>query len=144
MKESYELQELALYFKLTKHNFDCCLDAVFGLDHIDVLAIVWDQMSVDKIKSVMKKQGGNKQWKTLTLGIVDREINDVDILEICQYLPMLRECTWFGTGLAISTLTIEGAREWKRICPHLTFIQTGGFSEEVEELLIGLGVTCAF
>jgi hypothetical protein len=54
----------------------------------------------------------------------------------------LRGWTFFVTRRA--TLTVDGAREWKRICPNLEtfkFVGGGGLSKEVKEVLKELGVT---
>jgi hypothetical protein len=120
-------------------NLDASLDAIFVLDQITTLYLLWKRMSLDKIKSSLRKQRGKKRWERVVLGRVDQEVNDSDILEICSYLPSLQEWTVISPR---STLTVDGAKEWKRICPHLTSIDIGeGISEEVEEVLQGLGVT---
>jgi hypothetical protein len=80
---------------------------------------------------VLKNQRGTKIWQTLILGQIDQEMNDSDILEICSYLPSIRRWTVLSPRC---TITIDGAREWKRICPNLetvNFIGGGGLSEEV-------------
>jgi hypothetical protein len=67
-------------------------------------------------------------------------MNDADFLEIFSYLPSLREWIVDSSSFAI---TIDGAKEWKRICPNLQSfnIERGeGLSEEVKEVLKGLGV----
>jgi len=124
-------------------NLDSCrLDAIFGLDQITILSLFLNRMSLDKIKSALNKQGGMKRWEKLILAKIDQDMNEDDILGICSYLPSLRE--WAVTAPR-STLTIDGAREWKRICPDLESVYFGGgeegLSEEVEEVLQGLGVT---
>jgi hypothetical protein len=120
-------------------NLDSCLDAIFGLEQITALCLIWNRISLDKIKSLMK-QGGMKRWEIVFLGPVEQEVNDSDILEICSYLPSLREWTLFVTRRA--TLTVDGAREWKRICPNLEIVHFigGEFPEEVKVVLQGLGV----
>jgi hypothetical protein len=122
-------------------NLDASFDAIFGLDQITSLSLIWHRFSLDKIKSALKKQGGIKRWEIVFLGPVEQEVNDVDILEICSFLPLLREWTFFVTRRA--TLTVDGAREWKRICPNLETVRfaAGGLSEEVKEALKGFGVT---
>jgi hypothetical protein len=76
------------------------------------------------------------------LGRAERELNDEDILEICSYLPLLREWAVMCPG---TTLSIEGARVWKRINPDLESAHfvggQEGLSEEVKEVFRGLGVT---
>jgi hypothetical protein len=121
-------------------NLDSCLDIIFKLDQIASLCLIWNQMSLHKIKSSLKKQGGMKRWEKSILAQFDQEMNDTDILEICSYLPSLREWTVYSPG---STITIDIAREWKKICPDLAIVRFvgGGLSEEVNELLEGLGVT---
>jgi hypothetical protein len=98
-------------------------------------------MSLENIKSLLRKQGGKKLWEKVVLGRLDQEVRDADILEICSYLPSLR--TW-SLICPRFTLTIEGAREWKRICPNLETVDLpdeGGLSEEVKEVLQELGVS---
>jgi hypothetical protein len=142
-KASPELKELVLYFSpyLQTVNPDSCLDIIFGLDQITTLLLLWDRMSLDKIKSSLRKQRGKKRWERVALGRVHQEVNDADVLEICSYLPSLR--SWYLICQRF-TLTVDGAREWKRICPNLEtvkFVGGGGLSEEVKEVLKGLGVT---
>jgi hypothetical protein len=75
------------------------------------------------------------------LGDFDRGMNDADLLEICSYLPKLKK--WNVSG-PVFTLTIDEAREWKRICPQLEYVKIWseeGFSEEVKEVMNGLGIT---
>jgi hypothetical protein len=88
-------------------------------------------------------QGGMKRWENLLLSRVGQEMNDDDILEICSYLPSLIELT---VSSPRSTLTVDGAREWKRICPHLETVNFvgGGLSDEVKEVLKELGVTVKY
>jgi hypothetical protein len=121
-------------------NLDASLDAIFGLDQITNLYLNWNRMSLENIKSALRKQGGKKGCEFLGLVGVDQEINDSDIMEICSYLPSLNE--WFVFSPR-STLTIDGAREWKRICPNLEIVKFGreGLPEEVKKVLQGLGVT---
>jgi hypothetical protein len=122
-------------------NLDASLDAIFGLDQISNLYLCWNQISLSKIKSALKKQGGMKRCEKMLLAQIDQVINDSDILEICSYLPSLLEWTVFSPS---STLTIDGAKEWKIICPNLdtvNFIGGEGLPEEVKEVLRGLGVT---
>jgi hypothetical protein len=132
---------LSFDFLLQTANLDTSLDIICGLDQITTLYLLWNRMSLGKIKSALKKQGGMKQWEIVVLGRVDQEVNDSDILEICSYLPSLLEWTLFATRRA--TLTVEGVTEWKRICPNLKTVQFagGGLPEEVNEVLKGLGVT---
>jgi hypothetical protein len=121
-------------------NLDSCLDIFFKLDHITNLVLFWNQMSLEKVKSSLRKQGGKKRWEIVVLGRVDQELNDADILEICSYLPLL---IYWSVLSPRSIITIDGAREWKRICPNLEtvhFIGGGRLSEEVKEVLRGLGV----
>jgi hypothetical protein len=65
---------------------------------------------------------------------------DVDIFEICSYLPSLQEWTVISPR---STMTVDGAREWKRICPNLKTVHFIGreLSEVVKEVLQVLEVT---
>jgi hypothetical protein len=95
-------------------------------------------MSLENIKSLLRKQGGKKRWEALVLGCVDQETNDADILEICSYLPNLRQWSVLSPRTNIS---IDGAREWKRICLNLETVRGVGLSDEVKEVLQGLGVT---
>jgi hypothetical protein len=142
MKASPEMSELQLFFdfRLQTAILDACFDAIFKLDQITILSLVWNRMSLEKIKSTLRKQEVKKKWEFVDLGDLDKEINDADILEICSYLPSLIEWT---VSSPRSTLTIDGAREWKRICPNLeTVLFFGGeLPEEVKEMLRGLGVT---
>jgi hypothetical protein len=80
-----------------------------------------------------------KRCEKLLLAQIDQVMNDSDILEICSYLPLLREWAMFALS---TSLTIDGVREWKRICPNLetVYFVEGGLSEEVKEALQGLGV----
>jgi hypothetical protein len=85
-----------------------------------------------------------KRLTFVRLCVVDRAMNDADILEICALLPNLRVFRVHGSG---SSLTFDGATEWKRMCPDLScvsfdesFVTGGGVSEEVGEELRGLGV----
>jgi hypothetical protein len=101
---------------------------------------MWYRLSLYKIKSLLKKQRGKKLWEDVTLGQLDRDVGDSDILEICSYLPSVKE--WSVLSHSYS-LTIDGAREWKRICPNLETVNFGsrGLPEEVKEVLQELGVT---
>jgi hypothetical protein len=142
-KASSRLNILQLLFNtvLQTVNLDSTLDAIFGLDQITTLSLIWIPLSVDKIKSALNKRGRKKRCEVLLLGQVDQEINDADILEICSCLPNLRRWSVLSPR---TTITIDGAREWKRICPNLktvNFKRGGGLSEEVKEVLQGLGVT---
>jgi hypothetical protein len=141
-KASPELKIVSLCFNsiLQTVNLDSSLDAIFGQDQITTLILMWNQMSLDKIKSALKKQRGMKRLEKILLSQVDQEINDDDILEICSFLPALNDWT---VSSPRSTITIDGAREWKRICPNLETVQFSGgiLSDEVKEVLQGLGVT---
>jgi hypothetical protein len=98
-------------------------------------------MSLVKIESALLEQGGKKRWEMVDLGCLDRGMNDTDLLEICFYLPKLKEWTVLVPEF---NLTIDGAREWKRICPDLAKIYLGGneiLSDEVIEVMEGLGIT---
>jgi hypothetical protein len=134
--------KLGFYPILQTVNLYSCLDAFFALDQITNLVLFWKQISLEKVKSSLRKQGGKKRWETLVLARVDQDTNDADILEIYSYLPSLRHWSLFVTLRA--TLTIDGAREWKRICPDLESVNFGrvggGLSEEVKEVMRGLGV----
>jgi hypothetical protein len=135
------LKRLSLLFQRQEPvDLDSCLDVIVGLDHITYLSLYWNRISLDKIKTALRNQGGKKRWEFVSFGVFERELNDDDILEVCYYLPSLREWTLFGTRF---TITVEGAREWKRICPNLISIRglSGGLSEEVMEGFQGLGVT---
>jgi hypothetical protein len=133
-KASPDLYDLHLSFIHSRSlNLDSCLDAIFGLNQITSLSLSWYRMSLDMIKCSLRKQGDKKRWERLCLRQIDREMGDLDILEICYYLPSLL-CWMFDER---STLTIDGAREWKRICPNLDGVQFM-MSEEVKEVLNGL------
>jgi hypothetical protein len=119
-------------------NLDSCLDIIFGLSHITTLSLIWNRVSLENIKSLLRKQGGKKRWEALVLGRFDQEMNDADILEICSYLPNLRQWSVLSPRTNIS---IDGAREWKRICLNLQTVRGVGLSDEVKEVLQGLGVT---
>jgi hypothetical protein len=141
-KASPGLERLELTFNpfLQTAILDACLDAIFGLNQITTLYLIWNRMSLDKIKSALKKRKGMKRYDTVFLGYIDQEMNDADILEICSYLPSLNE--WIVICHR-STISIDGAREWKRICPNLETVKFAGrgLSEEVKEALKGLGVS---
>jgi hypothetical protein len=141
-KASPELKYLHLILNYMSGtvNLDSCLDAIFRLEKITTLSLIWNRLSLDKIKSSLREQGGKKRWETLVLGPVDQKVNDSDILEICFYLPSLIEWT---VASPRSTITVDGAREWKRICPDLEIVHFGsrGLPEEVKEVLQELGVT---
>jgi hypothetical protein len=88
-------------------------------------------------------QGGKKRLESLSFGDfdLDLEMNDADIMEICFFLPKLKE--WDVSGPRF-TLTIDGAREWKRICPLLETVELAGeerLTEEVKEEMKVLGFT---
>jgi hypothetical protein len=119
-------------------NLDSILDAIFGLEQISALGLACNQISLDMIESLLRKQGGKKLWEKVDLGRLDQEVGDSDILEVCSYLPNL--CRW---SVLSPRATIDGAKEWKRICPELETVQFagGGLSEEVKEVLQGRGVT---
>jgi hypothetical protein len=139
-KASPGMSDLILIFNNENVNLDSCFDSIFKLDQIITLFLVWEGISVDKIKSSLRKQGGKKRWETLVLGRVDQEMNDADILEICSYLTNLRRWSVVSPR---TTITIDGAREWKRICPNLQTViieRDEGLSEEVKKFLQGLGV----
>jgi hypothetical protein len=142
MKASPEISELQLYFnfRLQTSILDASFDAIFILDQITTLYLLWNRMSLDKIKYSLRKQRGKKRWERVALGNIDHAMNDDDILEICFYLPSLIEWT---VASPRSTITVDGARKWKRICPDLETVHFlgGGLPEEVEEVLQGLGVT---
>jgi hypothetical protein len=60
---------------------------------------------------------------------------------VCSFLPKLREWTVSGPRF---TLAINWAREWKRICPLLETVDFVGdeeLTDEVKEVLQGLGIT---
>jgi hypothetical protein len=139
-KASPGMSDLKLIFNNDDVNLDASFDSIFGLDQITNLYLWWKLMSLDEIKSALRKQEAKKKWEFVDLGDFDREINDADILEICSYLPSLRE---WAMSSPRATITIDGAREWKRICPNLEIVNffDGELSEEVEEVLRGLGVT---
>jgi hypothetical protein len=121
-------------------NLEASFDSIFGLDQITTLYLLWNRMSLDKIKFSLRTQGAKKKIEFVGLGKVDHAMNDADILEICFYLPSLIEWTVISPR---STITINGAREWKRICPNLKTVRfvVGGLTDEVKEVLRGLGVT---
>jgi hypothetical protein len=135
------MSDLQLIFNNEHLNLDSCLDSIFGLDQITSLLLLWNRMSLDKIKSVLRKQGGKKRWEIVCVGEVNQAINDSDILEICSYLPSLIEWSVFPPR---SSLTVDGAREWKRICPNLENVHFAGgevLSDQVKDVLQDLGVT---
>jgi hypothetical protein len=121
-------------------NLDAGLDAICGLDQITTLYLLWEGMSLDKIKSSLRKQGGKKRWEKVVIAQIDQVMNDSDILKICSYLPSLREWSVLSPR---SALTIDGARKWKRICPNLELVNFfgGELSVEVKDVLRGSGVT---
>jgi hypothetical protein len=133
------LLQLNFHPLLQTVNLNASLDDIFGLDQIINLNLSWNRMSLENIKSALRKQGGKKRWEIVSLGQVHQEMNDSDIIEISSYLPSLIDWTGFPPR---STLTIDGAREWKRICPRLETLRfTGGrLSGEVKKVLQGLGV----
>jgi hypothetical protein len=96
-------------------------------------------MSIEMIMSSLNKQGKKKKLQTFCLRGLDRAMNEAEILEICSYLPDLRDWSVDGSG---STLTVEGAREWKRICPKLEEVGVQRYvSDEVKEVLQVMGVS---
>jgi hypothetical protein len=134
------MSDLKLVFNNEHVNLDSCLDIIFGLDQITTLYLIWEGMSVDKIKFALKKQIVMNRCEYFGLGRVDQEMNDHNILEICSYLSNLYYWVVISPR---TTITIDGAREWKRICPNLqtVILERGeGLSEEVKEILLGLGV----
>jgi hypothetical protein len=72
--------QLAFNFLSETVNLDACLDSIFGLDQVTTLYLVWEGMSLFKIKSALKKQGGKKILELIGLGRIDQEMNDADIL----------------------------------------------------------------
>jgi hypothetical protein len=75
-------------------NLDYCLDFIFSLDQLAILSLNWNQISIEKIKSSLNKQGPKKRLKSFDLpglGSLGRAMNDVDIFEICLLLPELRK-----------------------------------------------------
>jgi hypothetical protein len=137
-KASPGLKHLQLSFSFRNESLqlESCLDAIFRLDQIITLSLNWVPFSVDSVKTALKKQGSKKRWESLSLSFVDPKMNGKDILEICSYLPLLRK--WEVR----STITINGATEWKRICPRLESVNCNGeLSKKVEKVLQGLGVT---
>jgi hypothetical protein len=123
---------------LRKVNLDSCLHSIFGLDQITTLCLSWCRMSIDGVKSALREQVTKNRLEILVLGGIDREMNDADFLEICAFLPNLKQ---WNLLCPRSNLTIAGAREWKRICPHLEVVGAGGgFADEVKEAMHGLGV----
>jgi hypothetical protein len=139
------LKELKLLLNPNaSRNLDACLDAIFSLDQLAFLSIRWNGMSVEKIKSSLNKHGGTKSLYFFGLFGLDRDMNEADILEICSFLPDLQ--IWEGK-VSGSDLTVDGAREWKRICPNFSTAYIdggddldGAVSAEVREELRGLGV----
>jgi hypothetical protein len=97
-------------------NFDDRLDSICALRHLEQLSLRWNRMSIEMIMSSLNKQGKKKKLQTFCLRGLDRAINEAEILEICSYLTDLRDWSVDGSG---STLTVDGVREWKRICPKL-------------------------
>jgi hypothetical protein len=98
-------------------------------------------MSITMIKSSLNQQGKKRRLKTLAMYGIERDISDddEDIVEICSYFPDLREWSVGGFG---PTLTVDGVREWKRICPLLEKVrfQEDMLSEEVKEEFGRIGV----
>jgi hypothetical protein len=121
---------LSIYSQSENVNFDSCLDLILGLHQLIYLYLDFDGLTFGKIRSSLKKQGVKKRWEVLMMTHADDEMNDTDILEICFHLPSLREWRVLTPRY---TLTVEGVREWTRICPLLKFIlvRAGGLSEEV-------------
>jgi hypothetical protein len=133
---------LSLFSQLDTVNLNSCLDAFIALGQITTLTLYWDRFSIDMIKTALKKQGGKKRWEMVDLSEFDREMNDADLLEICSYLPKLKD--WDVSGPRF-TLTIDGARGWTRIYPLLETVDFVGdeeltLTDEVKEVLQGLDV----
>jgi hypothetical protein len=101
-------------------NLDVILESIFKLDNLSNFSLRWNRISLDMIKSALHKQGGKKGLEVFSLDGIDRSLFDADILEICSYLPNW-QC-WDVVGMD-STLTIDGALEWKRICPLLDSVR---------------------
>jgi hypothetical protein len=118
-------------------NLDACLDTIFALDHLNTLYLHWNRISLETIKSALHKKGTLKRLEALWLLGVDRPISDTDILEICAYFPDLR--IWLGYCPSVA-ISIEGVREWKRICPRLASVFMDGLSDEVNDALREMGV----
>jgi hypothetical protein len=137
------LKEFRLDFNqdIAHMNSDVCLDAIFSLDQLSFLSLCWNHVNIEKIKSLLNKQGAKKSLETIMIYGMYRVLSDSDILDICAFLPSLKE--WFVCDVG-SALTIEGAREWKRICPYIEIVEFNGgldkrglgytgVSEEVKE-----------
>jgi hypothetical protein len=56
------LLKLLFNYCLEDVNLDSILDAIFGLDHITYLVLIWNRISLEDIKSSLGKQGGKKLW----------------------------------------------------------------------------------
>jgi hypothetical protein len=135
IKASLGLNELSLYFnqKSDDANFDSCLDAIFSLDQVKCLRLRWNRLTCESILTVLSKKGKKTRMELFCLygGV----LSQTDILEICSYLPALRE--WRSST---STITISVAKEWKRICPHLATVYITGLTEKVKKTFEGLRV----
>jgi hypothetical protein len=68
--------------RLEHVNLDSSLDAIFGLDQITALCLTCNQISLEKIKSLLRKQRGMKRWEKVAFGRLDQVINDAHISEI--------------------------------------------------------------
>jgi hypothetical protein len=148
IKASPGLKELSLFlssYANSSHLDSGFEECVFGLEHLTTLSLIWNILSIDNIKKALK-QGGGKCCEVLILARFDQDMGDK---KICSYLPKLRKWSVIGSGF---TVTVEGAREWKRICPKLSVVKfnfarvAGGvvgreLSEEVIREMKGLGIT---
>jgi hypothetical protein len=140
-KASTGLKKLSLSLSsLNSVNFDELFEPIFSLDHLAFLSLNWDRISIEKIKLILNKQDKKKKkLQFLSLYRVDRDISESDILEICSFLPELK-CLGVQASQSFD-LTVDGAKEWKRICPQLESVKFGDeLSEEVEEALNEMGV----
>ena len=139
MKASSGLKFLNLWFndKLLVADLDSCLDYIFQLDQIKILDLRWRRLSAGNIISSLNKQGKEKRISSLCLSEAHRPFSGFDILEISSFLPELQE--WTGDSQSFG-ITVEMAREWKRICPKLEIVELLGLSDEVEVVLQDMGV----
>jgi hypothetical protein len=63
-KASPELYTLALSFCYHPVHLEACFDAIFGLYQITSLHLNWHQVSLEQIKSALKKHGASNRWET--------------------------------------------------------------------------------
>jgi hypothetical protein len=135
---------------LTNVNFDGVLNSIFNLKFLTNLKLSWCRISLENVKSSLSKRG--RMPRLNSLHVYDSRSNrsapasfyaqpptieDADVLEICSYFPALN--VW-STNCLGPSLTVDGVRELKRICPQIYNVVVGELSTEVKEELTELKI----